>query len=37
MQNHIAIKRGQGFIRAFFLIVVVALIAKLGWDLSAAS
>jgi uncharacterized protein len=35
--SHIAIKRGQGFIRAFFLIVVVALIAKLGWDLSAAS
>jgi uncharacterized protein len=33
--SHIAIKKGHGFIRAFFLIVVVALITKLGWDLSA--
>jgi len=32
--SHIAIKRGQGFIRAFFLIVVSLLIARLVWDLS---
>jgi uncharacterized protein len=32
--SHIAIKKGQGFIRAFFLIVVCLLITKLAWDLS---
>lgn len=31
--SHLAIKKGQGFIRAFFLIVVGALIARLVWDL----
>lgn len=31
--SHIAIKKGQGFIRAFFLIVVCLLIVKLAWDL----
>jgi len=31
--SHLAIKKGQGFIRAFFLIVVTLLIARLAWDL----
>jgi len=31
--SHIAIKKGQGFIRAFFLLVVCLLITKLAWDL----
>lgn len=31
--SHIAIKKGQGFIRAFFLVVVCLLIIKLAWDL----
>lgn len=31
--SHIAIKKGQGFIRAFFLVVVSLLIARLAWDL----
>ena len=31
--SHIAIKKGQGFIRAFFLVVVCLLITKLAWDL----
>jgi len=31
--SHIAIKKGQGFIRAFFLVVVSLLILRLVWDL----
>jgi len=31
--SHIAIRKGQGFIRAFFLVVVCLLITKLAWDL----
>lgn len=30
--SHFALKKGNGFIRIFFLIVVTALILKLGWD-----
>ncbi len=29
--SHLALKKGSGFIRIFFLIVVTALIVKLGW------
>jgi len=29
---HFALKKGSGFIRIFFIIVVTALILKLGWD-----
>jgi uncharacterized protein len=31
--SHIAIKKGQKFIRVFFLVVVTLLIARLSWDL----
>lgn len=30
--SHVALKKGSGFIRIFFIVVVVALIIKLGWD-----
>ena len=32
--SHLAIKRGQGFVRAIFLIIVLALIARQAWQLS---
>jgi len=36
--SHLAIKRGSGFVRGVFLLVVGALIAKTAWDaLGAAS
>ena len=31
--SHLAIRRGDGFIRAVFLLVVLALVARVGWDL----
>lgn len=31
----VALARGAGFVRAVFLVVVIPLIAKLGWDLIA--
>jgi uncharacterized protein len=34
--SHVAIKRGQKFIRVFFLVVVSLLIARLSWDLLRA-
>ena len=33
--SHLAIRRGQRFVRYFFLIVVLGLVAKLAWDLRA--
>lgn len=32
--SHLAIRRGQGFVRAVFLIVVLALIARQAWQLA---
>jgi uncharacterized protein len=32
--SHLAIKRGQGFVRAMFLIIVAALIARQAWQLA---
>ena len=34
--SHLAIKRGQGFVRAVFLIIVLALIARQAWQLVQA-
>jgi uncharacterized protein len=31
--SHLAIKRGQGFVRAMFLVIVLALIARQAWQL----
>jgi uncharacterized protein len=31
--SHLAIKRGQGFVRAVFLVIVLALIARQAWQL----
>jgi uncharacterized protein len=33
--SHMAIRKGQGFVRALFLIIVVALIARQAWLLLA--
>jgi hypothetical protein len=33
--SHLAIRRGQGFVRAVFLIVVLALIARQAWQLAS--
>ena len=30
--SHVALKKGSSFIRLFFILVVLALIAKLGYD-----
>lgn len=32
--SHMAIKRGQGFVRAVFLVIVLALIARQAWQLA---
>ena len=32
--SHMALRKGSGFIRVFFIVVVVVLILKLGWDYS---
>ncbi len=32
MGSHVALKKGSGFIRVFFILIVLALIIKLGWD-----
>jgi uncharacterized protein len=32
--SHLAIKRGQGFVRAVFLIIVLSLIARQAWLLA---
>ena len=34
--SHLAIKRGQGFVRAVFLVVVLGLIARQAWQLIQA-
>lgn len=34
--SHLAIKRGQGFVRAVFLVIVLALIARQAWQLLRA-
>lgn len=31
--SHLAIRKGQRFVRIMFLVVVLALVAKVGWDL----
>lgn len=32
--SHMAIRRGQGFVRAVFLVIVLALIARQAWQLA---
>ena len=34
--SHLAIQRGQGFVRAVFLVIVLALIARQAWQLIQA-
>jgi hypothetical protein len=34
--SHLAIRRGSGFVRVVFLVVVGSLIAKTAWDALAA-
>ena len=34
--SHLAIKRGQGFVRAMFLVIVLALIARQAWQLATS-
>lgn len=31
--SHLAIRKGSGFVRSLFIVVVAALIARMGWDL----
>ena len=35
--SHMAIKRGQGFVRAVFLVIVLSLIARQAWQLATQS
>ncbi|MEY2867574.1 MAG: hypothetical protein RIQ43_1600, partial [Pseudomonadota bacterium] len=34
--SHLAIRKGQGFVRAVFLVIVLALIARQAWQLTMA-
>ena len=33
--SHMAIRKGQAFVRAVFLVIVLALIARQAWQLAA--